>query len=132
MRTAINGLSLIVQQQGPAGDFRMFRIKFRFIQTVTDAGTAGRRGGRRPYGLRIQVQDDPAQLTGVQHIIGPDNRRDGFTPPANTVDLRLSHVGIVPGWSIDRIVEPRNREPHNHSQADTKAWYWLLQDDKAT
>ena len=110
----------------------MFRIKFRFIQTVTDAGTAGRRGGRRPYGLRIQVQDDPAQLTGVQHIIGPDNRRDGFTPPANTVDLRLSHVGIVPGWSIDRIVEPRNREPHNHSQADTKAWYWLLQDDKAT
>ncbi len=130
MSTAINGLSLIVQQQRPARDFRMFRIKFGFIQTVTDAGTAGRRGGCRSYGLRIQVQDDPAQLTGIQHIIGPDNWRDGFAPAANTVDLRLSHVGIIPGWSIDGIVEPRNREPHNHGQADTKAWQRLLQDDK--
>jgi hypothetical protein len=82
--------------------------------------------------LGIQVNDDPTQIVFPEHIIGPNNRSDGFRATANAGDDVLPHIRIETFRALGRIMQPSDCESNSHSQADTVVADRFLQDDKAS
>ena len=78
------------------------------------------------------MNNDPPQIVFAQHIVGPDNRGDGFRAATNTGDDVLPNIRIETFRSVGRIMQPSDRESNSHSQADTVVADRFLQDDKAS
>jgi hypothetical protein len=81
--------------------------------------------------LGIQVNDDPTQIVVPEHIIGPNNRSDGFRATANAGDDVLPHIRIETFRSFGRIMQPSDCESDGDGKADTVVADRFLQDDKA-
>lgn len=77
------------------------------------------------------MNDDPTQIVFPEHIIGPNNRSDGFRATANAGDDVLPHIRIETFRALGRVMQPSNRQSNSHSQADTVVANRFLQDDKA-
>jgi hypothetical protein len=77
------------------------------------------------------VNNDPPQIVFAQHIVGPDNRGDGFRAATNTGDDVLPNIRIETFRALGRIMQPSDREPHGYGKADTVVANRFLQDDKA-
>ena len=78
------------------------------------------------------MNDDPTQIVFPEHIIGPNNRSDGFRATANAGDDVLPHIRIETFRALGRIMQPSNRQSDGHSQADAIFADRFLQDDKAS
>ena len=78
------------------------------------------------------MNDDPTQVVFPEHVVGPDNRGDGFRAATNTGDDVLPHIRIETFRSVGWIVQAGNRESNSYSQADAIVADRFLQDDKAS
>jgi hypothetical protein len=78
------------------------------------------------------VNDDPTQIVLSPHVVGPDNRSDGFRAATNTGDDVLPNIRIETFRSVFRIVQAGNRQSDGHSEADSVVADRFLQDDKAS
>jgi hypothetical protein len=78
------------------------------------------------------VNDNPPQIALSQHVVGPDNRSDGFRAATNTGDDILPNIRIETFRALGRIMQPSNRQSDGHSQADAIVADRFLQDDKAS
>ena len=112
-------------------DLRIIDIDDGFIETMPGRRTAGGRGGCRPNGLWIQMNDYPSQIVVIDHIIGPDDRSNDFLPATYAGDYALTHVGIITFWTIVRIMQPCNGKPDHDRQPHTAITHWFLQDHEA-
>ena len=77
------------------------------------------------------MNDDPTQIVFPEHIIGPNNRSDGFRATTNAGDDVLPHIRIETFRALGRIMQPSNRQSDGHNQADAIVADRFLQDDKA-
>lgn len=111
--------------------FRISHVKLGLVQTVTvgRAACGGRGGG--PNRLRIQVDDDPAEVVLAQHIVRPDDRSDRLLTPTNTGDDILPHIRIETFRALGRIIQASDRESDGDGKADTVVADRFLQHDKA-
>jgi len=78
------------------------------------------------------VNDDPTQIVFPEHIIGPNNRSDGFRTATNTGDDVLPHIRIETFRSVGRIMQPSDRESHGDGQPHAIVTDRFLQDNKAS
>lgn len=77
------------------------------------------------------MNDDPPQVVLAQHIVGPDNRSDGFRTATNTRHDVLSNIRIETFWSLGGIMQPSDRESHGDGKANSIVADRFLQHDKA-
>ena len=77
------------------------------------------------------MNNDPPQIVFAQHIVGPDNRGDGFRAATNTGDDVLPNIRIETFRSVGRIMQPSDRESHGDGQPHAIVTDRFLQDDKA-
>jgi|GEM_PF-3557921 hypothetical protein len=77
------------------------------------------------------MNDDPPQVVLAQHIVGPDNRSDGFRTATNTRHDVLSNIRIETFWSLGGIMQPSDRESHGDGKANSFVADRFLQHDKA-
>ena len=77
------------------------------------------------------MQDHPPQITGIQGVIGPDNRSNGLLPPTDTAGFTMAHIRIVSLRSIVRIVQASNRQSNRHGQSDAAVGNGFLQYDES-
>ena len=78
------------------------------------------------------MNDNPPQIVLSQHVVGPDNRSDGFRAATNTGDDVLPNIRIETFRALGRIMQPSDCESNSHSQADAVVADRFLQDDKAS
>ena len=77
------------------------------------------------------MNNDPPQIVFPEHIIGPNNRSDGFRATANTGDDVLPNIRIETFRPVGRIMQPSDRESHGDGQPHAIVTDRFLQDDKA-
>ena len=111
--------------------FRISNVKLGLVQTVTVGRAAGGGRGGGTNRLRIQVDDDPAEVVLAQHIVGPDDRSDRLLTATNTGDNVLPHIRIETFRSLGRIMQASDCESHSDGKADTVVADRFLQDDKS-
>jgi hypothetical protein len=77
------------------------------------------------------VNDNPPQIALSQHVVGPDNRSDGFRATPNAGDDVLPNIRIETLRALGRIMQPSDRESHGDGQPHAIVTDRFLQDDKA-
>jgi hypothetical protein len=77
------------------------------------------------------VNNDPPQIVFAQHIVGPDNRGDGFRAATNTGDDVLPNIRIETFRAVGRIMQPSDRQSDGDGNADAVVADRFLQDDKS-
>ncbi len=78
------------------------------------------------------MNNDPTQIAFPEHIIGPNNRSDGFRATTNTGDDVLPNIRIETFRTVFRIVQPSDCKSYGDGKADAVIADRFLQDDKAS
>ena len=78
------------------------------------------------------MNDNPAQIVVIDHIIRPDDRSYDLLSATYAGDYALAHIGIITFRTIVRIMELCDGQPDDDRQSHAAVTDGFLQDHEAT